>query len=227
MRLIKGFIRGWNKNVNGDVNRHIEELERKQFLFEELGYSEEKVSEVSLELHKLYDDRDKLLKQKSRIQWDLQGDENSKFFHRVVGRNWHKNKIVGVLWDDEWQQTPEQLKTTFFEYFKEFFRKKYDEPIFNLGSLLDRRLSREDSVKMSALFSMDELKEAPKLSPSDKAPRPDGFSMGAMKKIWWLVKHELLECLTSFQNYGKLPGGMNSSFICLVPKCDAPRLIKE
>lgn len=227
LREVKRCIKDWNKNVNGDVNRHIEELEKKQFLLDELGNNEELANNTSLALCKLYEERASLLKQKSRIQWDLKGDENSKFFHRVVGRNWHKSKIMGIYWKDKWLQSAEHLKAAFLEYYKDFFRKKFDVPIFNLGSLIERRLSQEESLKMSSLFSMEELEEALNLSPLDKAPGPDGFSMGAMKKIWWLVKHELLECLNKFQKCGKLPGGMNSSFICLVPKCDAPQFIKE
>nr|XP_017228424.1 PREDICTED: uncharacterized protein LOC108203774 [Daucus carota subsp. sativus] len=74
---------------------------------------------------------------------------------------------------------------------------------------------------------MEELEEALNNSPADKTPGPDGFSMGSMKMLWPLIKDELLDCMIKFQTSGTLPGGMNSSFICLIPKCVSPKHVQE
>lgn len=80
---------------------------------------------------------------------------------------------------------------------------------------------QEEADRLSSSFSVEELEQALKQSPSDKEPGLDGFSMGALKKMWSFIRTELSACLLKFQKHGTLPGGMNSSFICLIPKCDS------
>ncbi|WOG89446.1 hypothetical protein DCAR_0208684 [Daucus carota subsp. sativus] len=226
-KTVKNCIREWNKHVNGDINEKIEQLEKEQFQLEEAGGDADLISNVYQKLFQMYESRASMLKQKSRIQWDLQGDENSKFFHKVVNKNWCKNKILGIMWRGNWIQNKDRIKEAFFNHFRDFFKKRYDHSIFNLGSLLDSGLNQEKSQWLSQPFSMEELEEALNNSPADKAPGPDGFSMGSMKMLWPLIKDELLDCMIKFQTSGTLPGGMNSSFICLIPKCVSPKHVQE
>ena len=74
---------------------------------------------------------------------------------------------------------------------------------------------------------MVELECALKQSPSNKAPGPDGFDAGSLKKTWEWIKDDLLACISKFLSDGSLPGGFNSSFIALVPKCAVPQLPKD
>ncbi|KAL7615337.1 hypothetical protein Lser_V15G05964 [Lactuca serriola] len=46
------------------------------------------------------------LKQKARLRWDIDGDENSKFFHGIVNNNKRKNRINGLNLDGDWVSEP-------------------------------------------------------------------------------------------------------------------------
>lgn len=67
---------------------------------------------------------------------------------------------------------------------------------------------------------MTELVLALNHCPSNKAPGPDGFSMGFFKQMWEVVKSYIFTSVVRFFREGLLPPGLNSSFIALVPKIE-------
>ena len=141
---------------------------------------------------------------------------------------WSKNKIRGVKTKgDVWLEKPEQIKNEFYEYFKDFFKQKHRSYIFSLGSLMEKELTEAESTSLVQDISMMELEYALKQSPSDKAPGPDGFDAGSLKKMWEWIRDDLFACISNFMSNGTLPGGFNSSFIALIPKCAVPQLPKD
>ena len=43
-----------------------------------------------------------MMRQKSRIRWDVEGDENSKFFHSYVKRRNNKCSLRGLMINGVW-----------------------------------------------------------------------------------------------------------------------------
>ncbi|GJY28763.1 RNA-directed DNA polymerase, eukaryota, reverse transcriptase zinc-binding domain protein [Tanacetum coccineum] len=52
------------------------------------------------------------LHQKSRIKWDIEGDENSKFFHGLVNQKRRTNSIQGIMSDGTWITNLQLVKET-------------------------------------------------------------------------------------------------------------------
>ncbi|GJX47736.1 RNA-directed DNA polymerase, eukaryota, reverse transcriptase zinc-binding domain protein [Tanacetum coccineum] len=78
---------------------------------------------------KLFHEIDKLdrlesldLQQKSRINLDIEGDENSKFFHGIINQRRQTNTIQGIMCDGSWTTDPNLVKDTFLNFFKENFK---------------------------------------------------------------------------------------------------------
>ncbi|XP_071712210.1 uncharacterized protein [Rutidosis leptorrhynchoides] len=77
-------INKWNKPVNQVEVRILTDLERKEWI-EDLGKWVRKDQEKGC-----------MLRQKSRLKWASEGDENTKYFHSMIKRKDNKNKIRGL-----------------------------------------------------------------------------------------------------------------------------------
>lgn len=73
------------------------------------------------------------LKQKSKIKWTIEGDENSSFFHMTVNKNLRKKRIVGLLINGEWDVRPDNIKLAALQHFADRFSEPQQAgPSFNL-----------------------------------------------------------------------------------------------
>nr|GEV10009.1 transposon TX1 [Tanacetum cinerariifolium] len=62
-----------------------------------------------------------ILKQKSRLKWDIEGDENSKYFNSVVKRRNNKNSIRGLMINGVWCEDPQRTGEISQGYNTSFF----------------------------------------------------------------------------------------------------------
>ncbi|GJU95977.1 hypothetical protein Tco_1320733 [Tanacetum coccineum] len=54
---------------------------------------------------------------KAKIQWAIEGDENSKFFHGIINHKRANLAIKGVMVDGEWVDDPCRVKEEFRLHF--------------------------------------------------------------------------------------------------------------
>lgn len=57
----------------------------------------------------------------------------------------------------------------------------------------------------------------------DKAPSLDGFTIHFYKIFWDIIKADLIIMIKGFLNKDKVGGGINSTFLVLIPKEVNPR----
>ncbi|XP_071739600.1 uncharacterized protein [Rutidosis leptorrhynchoides] len=62
-----------------------------------------------------------ILKQKARIKWVTDEDENSKYFHSCIKRRQNKNNIRGINSNGLWTENPGEIKAAAFTYFQNRF----------------------------------------------------------------------------------------------------------
>lgn len=129
----------------------------------------------------------------------------------------------------EWEtySEPEDIKKAVFEHFSKHFSCKKLEKIFFVKHVVPPLLSEQDNSLLTRLPTRDEVEHSLHDCNSEKPPRPDGMNAGVLKHLWNLIQDEMFKCILNFFRTGSLPGGMNSSFITLIPKIDQPLQVKD
>ncbi|GKE79815.1 hypothetical protein Tco_1549815 [Tanacetum coccineum] len=105
---------------------------------------------------KSFDARDYM--QKAKIQWAIEGDENSNFFHGIINRKQANLAIKGVMVDGERVDDPCRVKEEFRLHFANRFRASAANRC-KLNYTFPNRLSSDQ---------LDMLE--------NKSPGPDGFT---------------------------------------------------
>ncbi|KAI3497002.1 hypothetical protein L1887_39382 [Cichorium endivia] len=166
------------------------------------------------------------LKQKSRLKWLVDGDENSRFFHGIINNNVRKNAIHGFMINGAWVTGAMALKLEAFNFFSNKFRDPWPSRPQLLCSNLSM-LSLEDGLLLEAPFSLDEIKGAVWDCGNEKAPGPDGFTFKFLKNYWDLICPDVLDMVKYFEKTSSIARGCNSSFITLVPKVKDPTILSD
>lgn len=115
------------------------------------------------------------LKQKSRMKWAIDGEENSKFFHGMMKNNMADKRINGLSVDGVWCTDPATIKNEFQGHFKNRFCEK-DSARPRLVTNSFKKLTVEQGEMLIRPFSLEEIKEGVWGCGSDKAPGPDGIN---------------------------------------------------
>ncbi|KAK1428400.1 hypothetical protein QVD17_17233 [Tagetes erecta] len=151
LKYLKQNIKEWHNSRSREVRDIISDLESKILLFENLA-AQNRISSVDLEVWRSakkslieMDNKKKAdLRQKSRIKWMIDGDENSSFFHGIINGNKKRNKIHGIDINGRWEVEPALVKKEIHSIFKAKFSEAHPSrpTLFNPNF---NRLSHEAS----------------------------------------------------------------------------------
>ncbi|XP_035831946.1 uncharacterized protein LOC110870211 [Helianthus annuus] len=200
-----------------EVEQLEEDMETRDLLEEEEEWvlMESKIVIKEVELKNNAD-----LKQRKRIKWALDGDENSKFFRGVTNSRKTKNSIHGLCIGGEWVTIPKKIKKEILGYFRNRFIESIPErPELECPNI--KKISKDHKVMLIESFSKNEIKDAVCEYDGDKAPDLDGLNMKILKHFWHLFETDLYEVLTNFYNEGNISCGSGSSFITLILKINS------
>ncbi|GJQ98395.1 RNA-directed DNA polymerase, eukaryota [Tanacetum coccineum] len=164
--------------------------------------------------------------QKSKIQWAIEGDENSKFFHGIVNKKRYIMSIRGVFVDGSWCSDPSSVKDAFKRHFEARFKQPHGERL-TLNFNFDKRLCTDQVEDLDRPVSRDEIRKAVWSCGENKSPGPDGFTFEFFRKYWLIVGADFAAAVEQFFDKGILPDGCNSSFIALIPKVPDAKFVTE
>jgi len=155
---------------------------------------------IQQELWEISFAHESILRQKSRIRWLREGDNNTAFFHKSIKFRRHYNAIQGMFIEGTWVQNPKLIKDQVVSFFS-------------------ARFLREELI---APFSDLDLREAVWSCSGDKCPGPDGFNFNFIKEFWEIFKPDFRRFVDEFHVNGRFPKGSNASFLALIPKINHP-----
>ncbi|GJV59135.1 RNA-directed DNA polymerase, eukaryota, reverse transcriptase zinc-binding domain protein [Tanacetum coccineum] len=203
-RSLKASIKQWYVNINNlDRNRKHDAMSDVNLIEKRIddGIVTPSDRDTRMQLLQQIDKLDNFealdLIQKAHIKWDIEGDENSKFFHGLINQKRRYQSIKGIMHDGVWITDPVHIKELFLNFFKDKFQVHDSQVVFP-PLVHYTRLCPLDREYLETHVSLDEIKSVIWDCGSNKAPGPDGFTFAFVKKYWDLIKMDILEFVNSF-----------------------------
>ncbi|GJV15390.1 hypothetical protein Tco_1360713 [Tanacetum coccineum] len=139
-------------------------------------------------------DEEKLLRQKTKVEWLKEEDSNTKYFHNVI-----KGRFVFNF-------------SNFLGTCDKIF--KIEDP----ASLFTKKLDVEKAVEMIKPISDEEIKGALFSIEDNKSAGPNGYTSRFFKAAWSVVGHDVCSAVKEFFISGMILGELNSTLISLILK---------
>jgi mannosylglycoprotein endo-beta-mannosidase len=137
--------------------------------------------------------------QRSKSQFILEGDSNTRYFHSVANGRHGKKRIHSLIQEEGTSEGHEQLKSYIKNYYKNLFGK-LDEGNFTMDEARTEdipQVSMEEKDFLIAPYLEEEIQKAIFLMEHKKAPRPDGFPVEFYQTFWDTIITDLLELFSS------------------------------
>ncbi|CAM8992379.1 unnamed protein product [Rhodiola kirilowii] len=230
---VRRVLAQWNKNKFGDVRSKLRragvEWERLSLLQDSRGLSEEESLRKEALRKRIWhlevlDER--IWRQKSRIRWLKEGDLNTKYFHRAAIWRTKTNEIASIKVNDVWLEDPLLIKSAAQDHFAALFKKE-DHCCWSLKDMLFDSLNDNQRRFLERQISVEEIIATLKDCDGSKAPGPDGFNMKFFKKFWGQISDEVVGFMEEFWKNGRLPEGINRTFLVLIPKKPHPQCFDD
>ncbi|XP_071687435.1 uncharacterized protein [Rutidosis leptorrhynchoides] len=130
LKNVKNALRDWSSNRFGGLDAEIEALKLLSMNYElkaENNGLNDNERKAWIDCRKKWIDKDKvkscMLKQKARVKWCLEGDENTSYFHSIINRNNNRNNMRGLIINGVWNESPTEIKEEVFKHFKHVFEE--------------------------------------------------------------------------------------------------------
>ncbi|XP_057803558.1 uncharacterized protein LOC131018881 [Salvia miltiorrhiza] len=210
LRRLRGVIRSWNKTVFGNVDTAIHEYQQDlleiQTHIAESGYTndlfDEEVS-AQAKINVLLSRKNSMLQQKSRINWLVDGDRNTTFFHNMIkfrnrGFSIGHLKIDGVVVHD-----PEVIEAHVTDFFSSLFSedRQTSVDLAELEANIDPWVSELQNRHLTSIPLEDEISASVFSMDANSSPGPDGFSGRFFQSCWSTIKVDIIDAVLRANNF--------------------------
>jgi len=164
--------------------------------------------------------------QKAKLNWLQEGDANTKKIHGVMSYRQRCN-VIQLIWVNDVQvEGVQDIRAAVFNHFSSHFKAiNVDRPA--MEDLDFRKLSADESSALTRPFTLEEVKTAIWECDSNKSLGPDGITFGFIKQFWLDAKDDFMRFMSEFHRNSRLPKGVNSTFIALIPKVGSPQRLND
>lgn len=146
----------------------------------------------------------------------------------MVANRRRRNRISSLKKKDgNWCNNDDEVKEEILSYFQNIFQTNHPEDSPSIMNGIPHSITEEMNKKLTKPVTEKEIQEALFSMHPNKAAGPDGMSPLFFQKFWLIVKHDLVQAISSFFHSGHLLKSVNETLICLIPKVASPTMITQ
>lgn len=213
LNFLQFVMSSWNWSEFGHIESNLDKVKR-EIQAMEIQDAEGCLGDTDIaKLSSAYNLHSALLRQislkwqsKSRLNWLLNGDLNTSFFHRVTQIKRRRNQINFLINGEGTHLTsPFDIHNEFSNFYIKLWTQDASFCLNDLVAIGLPVIPEEASSALTAAFSLSEIWDALCDMPKGKAPGPDGFHSEFYLRSWSIINRSLLNAFLEFQNSSVLP----------------------
>ncbi|MQM10051.1 hypothetical protein Taro_042937 [Colocasia esculenta] len=206
LKNVKKMLKLWNKEVFCHVSQMVrlaaEEAERLQGVFDETPSEDNRVAmfATNAKLHIAMNKEEVFWKQKSRVDWLMNGDRNTTFYHATVNCNRkrsfiHRLKING---SGGCCSDPEVLRKEAVSFFQTLLSS--DDHVLDPRFLcyIPSLITSDQNDKLCKSPSAEDVKDVVFSMDGSSAPGLDGFSGMFFAHCWNIICNDVVAAVQGF-----------------------------
>eukprot|EP00253_Pinus_taeda_P033090 PITA_33090 len=171
-------------------------------------------------------EREESWRLRSRAIWLIEGDDNTKLYHKFA----NGRKAINTIWElrDEQNQiitSQRNLARLATDHFKGIYRAPREANILEIMRVVEkfpRFVLQEDSDELTKEVTMKELEATIKWFKKDRSPGPDRWIIESYIAFLDLLGNDLLNIIEHCRRNGRISSAIKSTFIALIPKANHP-----
>jgi hypothetical protein len=186
------------------------------------------IKKLQDEINTMLEQEDVHWKQRSKQNWYMQGDRNTKFFHAWASHRRKVNTIrkttdeEGRVWTEE-----KMIGRAFIHFYESLFKTGHTGRVEECLQGLETRVTDTMNAQLLRKFEASEVDMALSQMQPLKSPGPDGFAASFYQRSWATVRADVCQAVLSFLNDGIFDADINQTYIALIPKVKSPEFITD
>lgn len=167
-----------------------------------------------------------MARQRARSRHIREGDACTKYFHLQACHRRRKNYMFTINHGGQTFTEEEAKAGIVYDYYNDLVGRPFSRRLrINLDAL---GLPRVDLSDQAEPFTVEEIARIIHATPSDRAPRPDGFSGAFYKVAWEVIRADVVRVFHAlwegdFRSFQHL----NASVMVLLHKTEQPEGLKD
>lgn len=188
----------------------------------------DRIAELRGKLKSAYQEEEALWRQRSRIQWLQEGDQNTGFFHAVTKGRKEVNRFLVIEAADGTEHFEEQqIAKTVANFYEKLFTVGPISQLQVVEEAIQPQVTEAMNASLTKIPTDLEIHKAVLDIHADKAPAPDSFSAGFYHSFWEIIGKTVSLEVQSFFVSGSLHRRHNETHVRLIPKISGPKRVAD
>ncbi|XP_058784180.1 uncharacterized protein LOC131658948 [Vicia villosa] len=190
----------------------------------------ERIKQLSIDINTIHEHEESRMRQRTKLNWIRQGDDNSKFFFAYLKARQNKSCIT-FLQQENGEILTEQndLEKEVLDFYGSLMgdRARRIQHIDISAMREGSQLRLDQQIDLTCQVTIPEIEAALKGIGDYKSPGIDGFNAKIFKKCWPFMQKDIVAAVTEFFRTGVIDGRFNKTVVTLIPKGDNATSIRD